>query len=61
MSEDFDQAMKAFKLFTPSEQLRALHVFAGLRCPSIADRFFEAVYRIIVSRDDAKLPADEQW
>jgi hypothetical protein len=45
--EDFKQAMKAFDLFTMSERLRALHVFAGLRYQFIEDRFHEAVYRVI--------------
>jgi hypothetical protein len=51
--DGFKQAMKAFDLFTMSERLRALHVFAGLQYPFIEDRFHEAVYRVIteIKRD----------
>jgi hypothetical protein len=46
--DSFALANRAFDLFRPSERLRALHVFAGLQYPSIADRFTEAVYRVCV-------------
>jgi hypothetical protein len=47
LEEDFHQAMKAFDLFTMSERLHVLHVFAGLRYPCIESRFFEAVFKTI--------------
>jgi hypothetical protein len=47
--DDFRRAMKAFELFTTSERLRALHIFASLKYPSIEERFFEAVHRVILT------------
>ncbi len=47
---DFAHAMRAFDLFTLEERKQALEAFARLRYPSITDRFFEAVYRV-VNRD----------
>ena len=44
---DFDQANRAFDLFTLAERRRALEIFAGLKYQQIDDRFFEAVYRVI--------------
>jgi hypothetical protein len=44
---DFLQALRAFDLFTADEKRAALKEFAALKYPSIEDRFFEAVYRII--------------
>jgi hypothetical protein len=49
--EDFALANGAFDLFTLPERLRALEYFAGLRYPSLMDRFFEAVYRVITERE----------
>jgi hypothetical protein len=45
--DDFREANEAFNLFTLDERKQALERFAELRYPSIADRFFEAVYQVI--------------
>lgn len=55
--EDFARANRAFELFTLAERERALAVFAGLRFPSMRDRFFEAVYQVIALRDEGREPA----
>jgi hypothetical protein len=49
--ERFDLALRAFDLFTSLQRLRALERFATLRCPSIIDRFFEAVHTVICEAD----------
>jgi hypothetical protein len=49
---DFEAANRAFVLFTLAERERALEEFARLRYPSIRDRFFEAVYRVIREHDE---------
>lgn len=48
--DEFEMANKAFNLFTLAEREQALKEFAGLRYPSIRDRFFEAVHRVIVGK-----------
>ncbi len=48
-ADELAQAMKAFDMFTLEERKRALEEFASLEYPSITDRFFEAVYRVICS------------
>jgi len=49
----FVLALNAFDIFTIDERRRALEEFARLRCPSIEDRFFEAVHRVITAKDKA--------
>jgi hypothetical protein len=49
--DDFERATRAFEMFTLSEKARALEEFARLQDPSIADRFFEAVYRVIAAKE----------
>lgn len=44
---DFDLANRAYALFTLAEKRRALEIMATLRFPSVADRFFEGVVRVI--------------
>lgn len=51
-TEDFAIANRAFDLFTLAERFRALHVFAGLKYQSPSDRFVEAVYRVITTKED---------
>jgi len=58
---DFEQANRAFELFTLAERELALEEFARLRYPSIIDRFFEAVYSVIRDKqqsEDAVDPVD---
>lgn len=45
--DDFQQANRAFDLFTLAEREQALEIFSRLRYPSIIDRFFEAVHQVI--------------
>lgn len=45
--DDFELANRAFEQFTLAEREEALEEFARLRYPSIIDRFFEAVHRVI--------------
>lgn len=52
--EDFELANKAFDLFTLAERRRALDEFARLRYPSIVDRFFEAVHRVIKEKSGGR-------
>lgn len=56
MTDDFEQAMRAFDLFSLRERREALREFASLHYPSLDDRFYEAVYRVIVKKDEACLP-----
>lgn len=49
--QDFAQANRAFELFTLAERKQALEEFARLQFPSIVDRFYEAVYRVIHEKD----------
>lgn len=50
--EKFELAMRAFDLFTLAEREQALTHFAHLRFPSVRDRFFEAIHRVIASKDE---------
>jgi hypothetical protein len=50
----FEMACRAFALFTDAERLRALERFAGLRYPSIRERFIDAVHFVIVEWDAAR-------
>ncbi len=52
--EEFQQANRAFDLFTLAERQRALEHFAHLRYPSIQARFFEAVHRTITDEAMSK-------
>jgi hypothetical protein len=47
--QEFEHAMRAFDLFDIYERERALTIFAGLRYPSIQDRFFEAVHHVVTT------------
>ena len=53
--DDWETANRAFDLFTLEERAQALEVFAGLKYPSIIDRFFEAVYRVIREKRDEEV------
>jgi hypothetical protein len=53
--EDFEMAVKAFRLFTEYEQRAALVEFSRLHYPSVEEKFFEAVHRVI-TRDDKLTP-----
>lgn len=46
-AEEFALAMRAFDVMTLAERLAVLTTMAGLRYPSIEDRFFEAVHRAV--------------
>ena len=48
-AQDFQLANRAFELMTLAEREAVLKEFARLRYPSIAARFFEAVYVVIGS------------
>jgi hypothetical protein len=47
--QEFEHAMRAFDLFDIRERERALEIFAGLRFPSVRDRFFEAVHQVVTT------------
>lgn len=51
-SDESVMAWRAFDLFTQAERRRALEHFAQLKYPSIDDRWFEAVYRVIHESDE---------
>lgn len=44
---DFELADRAYSQFTLAEKRRALEIMAELRFPSVTDRLFEAVSRVI--------------
>ena len=47
MINEFEQANRAYELMTLEEREMVLTEFAKLEYPSIRDRFFEAVFRVI--------------
>jgi hypothetical protein len=51
--DDLDMASKAFGLMSLSEKEKVLDEFAKLRYPSVIDRFFDAVHRVITDRPSA--------
>lgn len=44
----FELANRAFETFTLDERTRALQEFAKLEYPDVRDRFFQAVYLVII-------------
>lgn len=59
MNDDFQQANKAFDLFTLQERTLALEEFAQLQYPSVRDRFFEAVHRVIKAQQCHEEPQSD--
>ncbi len=57
---DFRMAVRAFELFTLHEREQALEIFAKLRYPSVTDRFFEAVHRVIIESSRSVGAVDPQ-
>jgi hypothetical protein len=56
----FVLANRAFDLFTLAEREHALREFGTLSYPSIADRFIEAVHRVIVAKGTAPAPPHDR-
>ncbi len=51
MAWDFETACRAWDLMTLAERKRVLEHFATFRYPSITDRFFDAVSRVIAEKE----------
>ena len=56
MEDEFALACRAFAHFTLAERHRALATFVTLDYPVIADRWFEAIHRVVceIDRDAAR-------
>lgn len=54
-AEDIDLAFAAFGLMSKAEKVQVLTIFASLRFPTPADRFYEAVYRVVRATHDGRL------
>lgn len=53
--EEFELANAAFEQMTLKERAIVLTIFATLKFPSVLDRFFEAVYRVVRSNQAAAI------
>lgn len=47
-NDDFEIADRAYAKMRRDQRLRVLTHFAALEFPSVVDRFFEAVHRVII-------------
>lgn len=55
--EEFELANQAFEKMTLKQRAFVLIIFARLGFPSVLDRFFEAVYRVVRSSQRPSLDA----